>query len=71
MNQTVHKIVKRIWNETLLADDQVTEDQRDMILGWSLGIGAMTLLFLVVIFLMWRDEHNDKRKLYNFDPAPR
>jgi hypothetical protein len=39
----------------MLADDQVTEDQHSMIMGWSLGIAAMTVLFLIVIFLMWRD----------------
>lgn len=34
-------------------------------------MGFVVLIFIAVILLMRRDELNDKRKLYNFDLAPR
>ena len=34
----------------ILAHDQAKVDQYSIILGWNLGIAAMTVLFLIVIF---------------------
>ena len=42
-----------------------------LVLSWSLTVGVLTLIFIIVIFMMRKDEQKDKRKLYNFDLAPR
>lgn len=54
-----------------LQDDKTTGDQKMLVLSWSLTIGVISLIFIIVILMMRRDEQKDKRKLYNFDLAPR
>lgn len=54
-----------------LNDDKTTGDQKSLVLAWSLTVGVITLIFIMVILMMRRDEQKDKRKLYNFDLAPR
>lgn len=54
-----------------LGEDSNTNDQKMLVLSWSLTVGVLTLIFIIVIFMMRKDEQKDKRKLYNFDLAPR
>ena len=54
-----------------LGEDSNTNDQKMLVLSWSLTVGVLTLIFIIVIFMMRKDQQKDKRKLYNFDLAPR
>lgn len=42
-------------NKVKMPDDPITQDQQSLVLGWSIGIAIFTVIFLSVIFLMWRD----------------
>lgn len=54
-----------------MGDEEITNRQEMFILAWSLTVVVVTLIFGLVIFMMGREEMRDKKKLYNFDKAPR
>lgn len=39
-----------------LQDDKTTGDQKMLVLSWSLTIGVISLIFIIVILMMRRDE---------------
>lgn len=57
--------------ELLMGDDEVTNRQEMLVVVWSVVVVVVAVVFGVVILFMGRDEARDKKKLCNFDKAPR
>lgn len=38
-----------------LGEDSNTNDQKMLVLSWSLTVGVLTLIFIIVIFMMRKD----------------